>query len=69
MSTSKLGKSLEKVYGKMRLRSWLCILLMIANFLIAHGAAMYWSFNHSPLELVCGVITTIILIIILSEPS
>jgi predicted membrane chloride channel (bestrophin family) len=64
-----LSKFLEKVIGRLTIRTWLCFLLFIANFLIAHGAAMYWKFNRSPVELIIGIILTIILLFILSEPS
>jgi hypothetical protein len=64
-----LSKFLEKVIGRLTIRTWLYFLFFIANFLIAHGAAMYWKLNSSPVELIIGIILTIILLFILSEPS
>lgn len=64
-----LSKFLESVVGGLRIRTWLCLIFFAANFLIAHGAARYWGLNASPLELVIGVISTVLLLFILSEPS
>jgi len=64
-----MSKFLEGVVGGLRIRTWLCFAFFAANFLIAHGAARYWRLNASPLELVIGVISTVLLLFILSEPA
>jgi len=64
-----MSRFLESVVGGLRIRTWLCFVLFIANFLIAHGAARYWQLGTSPLELIIGAVSTILLLIILSEPS
>lgn len=63
------SKFLEKPFLKIRIRAWLCLLFFVCNFLIAHGAAMYWTFGKSPAELIIGTISSVALIFILSEPA
>lgn len=63
------NKFLEKTFLKFRVRAWLALLFFGCNFLIAHGAAMYWTFDKSPAEMIIGAVSSVALIFILSEPA
>lgn len=64
-----MSRILESFLGKLRVRFWLCILMLVANFLLVYGAIQAFNHGGSPAMYYLGLVGTVILVLVLAFPN
>jgi hypothetical protein len=60
---------LQKKIGPFSGRMWGLVLNFIANGLAIHGAVRYMIRNESPVEMIVGIVSTVVICMVISVPD
>ncbi len=60
---------LESLMGRLRVRVWLCVLMLIANFFLVYGAIQFFNHGKSSVMYTLALTGSIILALVLAFPN